>query len=342
MATITKRTTATGKAAWLVRIRKHGYPERTKTFQTKRDAEEWSRDIERAIARGHAIPDKQATQRTVADAIDRYIEHTLPHKKHNKDQRTVKSRLRWWRDELGRYALANVSPAVLVECRDKLQRGRSPATVNRHLAALSAVFRTAIEEWFWIEVSPMRNIRYLGEPRGRTRFLSDDERKALLAECRASRSPWIYPVVVVALATDMRRGEILGLTWADVDLQRQTATLRETKNGEMRVVPLTGHALDLIRELRKNKVQRIDGKVFPEDFREAFENAVQRAGIDDFRFHDLRHSAASYLAMNGATLMEIADVLGHKTLQMVKRYAHLTEQHTRSVVSRMNAQIFDA
>jgi integrase len=139
---------------------------------------------------------------------------------------------------------------------------------------------------------------------------------------------------------------LLGLHWPDVDLKRATLTFQETKNGERRAVPLTGPALALMHQ--HAKVRRLDTVlVFPDatgkrpvGIREAWEYAVKQAGIVDFRFHDLRHTAASYLAMSGASLAEIAEVLGHKTLAMVKRYAHLSEAHTRGVVERMNRAVF--
>ena len=152
-------------------------------------------------------------------------------------------------------------------------------------------------------------------------------------------------VVVLALATGARRGELLRLRWPDVDLKRGTLTFQETKNGERRAVPLTGQALAYEPTCEGTALDT--ALVFPDatgkrplGIREAFEGAVERAGIVDFRFHDLRHTFASYLAMNGATLAEIAEVLGHKTLAMVKRYAHLSEAHTRGVVERMNRAVF--
>ena len=205
----------------------------------------------------------------------------------------------------------------------------------------------------------MRKVTKPKEARGRVRFLSDDERTRLLAACRESPNPLLYPAVVLALSTGMRAGEIMGLYWREpksppedrawgvVDAVGSRIILHLTKNGERRVVPLVGHALDQVRELAK--VRRLDtdllfpGRVNPSepiDLRQPWEKAMEKADIHDFRFHDLRHSAASYLAMNGASLAEIAETLGHKTLQMVKRYSHLSEAHTASVVERMNAKIF--
>lgn len=191
------------------------------------------------------------------------------------------------------------------------------------------------------------------EPRGRVRFLSDEEREALLQACRDSSNPWLYLAVVVALSTGMRNGELMSLSWKDVDLKAGRIVLHETKNGERRVVPLAGPALSLLKEHAKvrrldtdllfpaNKKQE-DGTIRPIDLRTPWETALKRAGITDFHWHDLRHTAASYLAMNGASLAEIAEILGHKTLAMVKRYAHLSEAHTASVVERMNRAMFGA
>jgi len=184
------------------------------------------------------------------------------------------------------------------------------------------------------------------EPRGRVRFLSDDERDELLKVCKKSSYPHLYTVVVLALSTGMRQGEIMNLTWKDVDTKKGRIILHETKNGERRVVPLLGHAQKLIKKL--SKIRRIDsGLLFPGKnpkrpvfIRSPWAKAVVSAKLDDFKFHDLRHSAASYMLMSGASLGEIAELLGHKTLQMVKRYSHLSESHAASVVSKMNKKIF--
>jgi integrase len=192
----------------------------------------------------------------------------------------------------------------------------------------------------------MRKVSKPKEPRGRVRFLSEDERQRLLDACKASRNPYLYLVVVLALSTGARKMEILNLTWQNVDLQRGAITLHDTKNGERRVLPLAGPALELMHQ--HSKVRRIDTPlVFPRsdgrkplDIRSSWETTLKQADSTDFHFHDLRHSCASYLAMNGASLAEIAEVLGHKTLSMVKRYAHLSEAHTARVVARMNAAIF--
>jgi integrase len=350
MANIEKRTSKEGKISYRVKVRLKGYPTQQATFERLTDARKWAQQTEAAIREGRHFKTTEAKRRTLREMIDRYIRDIIPTKP------TTKNRiihLNWWKNELGQYSLAEVSPAMIAEKRDRLSSEiikadtkRSPSTVVRYLASLSHAFTIAMKEWGWIEDSPMRRVTKPKEPRGRVRFLSDEERARFLTECKNSDSEYLYLAVVLALSTGARRMEILGLQWQNVDLQRSFITLHETKNGERRALPLAGHALDQMKQ--HAKVRHVNCPfVFPSknlknpiDLRTPFENALKRAEITDFRWHDLRHSCASYLAMNGASLAEIAEILGHKTLQMVKRYAHLSEAHTSKVVARMNEKIF--
>ncbi|MGH8478860.1 MAG: tyrosine-type recombinase/integrase [Gammaproteobacteria bacterium] len=350
MATIEKRDTGEG-ITYRVKVRIKGHPAQSATFERLTDARRWAQSTEVAIRERRYFKTTEAQRRTLAELIDRYTRDVFPQK--GAWARSQATQLAWWRAELGALSLADVTPAMVAEARDKLARGmtvrggqRSPSTICRYLAALSHAFAIAVKEWGWLEDSPMRKVTKPREPRGRVRYLADEERGRLLEACRKSESPDLYCAVVIALSTGARRMEVLGLRWGQVDFSRRAITLLETKNGEIRSLPLVGHAFDLMAE--RAKVRRIDTDLVfpgrkknrPVDLRAPFETAVKRAGVEDFRWHDLRHSAASYLAMNGATLAEIAEVLGHKTLAMVKRYAHLSQAHTTRVVEAMNARIF--
>ena len=352
MATFDKHTANDGKITYRVRIRMKGCPLQTASFERLTDARRWAQQTETAIREGRYFKTRKAQRHTLAELIDRYLVDILPRKSPG-NINAQRGQLTWWREQLGARTLADLTPPLLAEYRDKLAAGypgterRGPATVVRYLAALSHCLSVAVKEYQWLDDSPLRKVSKPKEPCGRVRFLSAEERAALLTACEVSPNPYLFPVVVLALSTGMRAGEIMNLEWRDVDLARGWLTLRETKNGTMRGVPLAGKALDLVKEHARIR-RRLDTPLLfpgnnpgkPVDLRAPWNTAVKRAGIQDFRFHDLRHSAASYLAMNGASLNEIAAVLGHKTLSMVQRYAHLSESHQTGVVERMNAAIF--
>lgn len=351
MATIEARRADDGSLSYRVKVRLKGHPAATGTFQRLTDARRWAQSTEAAIREGRYFKTPEATRHTLSDLVDRYVDEVLPTKPKNASN--SKQHLLWWKDKIGAYSLADVTPALVVQCRNDLlatttRRGTkmANATVVRYMASLSHAFSLAVKDWQWVDDSPLRKVSKPKEPRGRERFLSDSERAALLQACKASSSRYLYTVVVLALSTGMRRGEIMSLRWPQVDIPRGRILLYETKNDTSRAVPLTGLALTLMSDLAK--VRRIDTDLVfsseagahPVDLTKPWTTALGRANLTNFRFHDLRHSAASYLAMNGATTIEIAAVLGHKTLQMVKRYSHLANSHTNSVVTSMNEKIF--
>jgi integrase len=209
-----------------------------------------------------------------------------------------------------------------------------------------------MKRWHWLKDSPMRQVDKPSEDNARTRFLSKDELQRLLAACRESKSPDLYLAVLLAITTGARQGELLGLRWRDMDLDRGLLHLRvdneTTTKGGVRSLPIAAQLLPLFKDrlaelaldTSKEEARIPSSLVFPGRvsantpiyLRRSFENALKRAGIEDFRWHDLRHSAASFFAANGASLLEIGAVLGHKTAQTTKRYAHLTEQATHALV----------
>lgn len=214
---------------------------------------------------------------------------------------------------------------------------RNPATVNRYIASLSHVFTVAIEEWGWIEHNPCERVKKLKESRGRDRYLNDEERERLLKACKEDHNEYLYPAVVLAIATGARRSELLDLQTRDVDLQTGRITFRDTKNGETRSVYLRGESFEVLKELSRDRIGRLFGN--ESTIRKGFERVREIAQLKDFRWHDLRHTTASYLAMNGATITEIAAVLGHKTLAVTKRYSHLSEGHVADVLEKMNKKV---
>lgn len=354
MATIQKRVSKDGKVSYRVQVRLRGYPPQSACFSRKTDASRWAQQIETSIREGRHFKTAEAKKHTLNDLVDRYIKTVVPNKKKHGIKQA--SQLQWWKQELGHYLLSDITPALVAEKRDKLLDGityrktkRSTSTVVRYMAALSHAFTIACKEWGWIEDSPMRKVTKPREPRGRVRFLNTNERECLLQACKDSNHPYLHIVVFLAISTGMRYSEIMKLTWSDVDFSKRRITLHETKNGERRVIPLVGKAAEMLKQHESSR--RMDTTlIFPAQkgqklqkpavLRSAWQRVLQKADIKNFTFHDLRHCCASYLAMNGASLAEIAEILGHKTLQMVKRYAHLSEAHTTSVIENMNEKIF--
>lgn len=351
MAIIDERTNAKGETTYRVRIRLKGHPVQTATFARKTDAKHWAQQTEAAMREGRYFKTSESRKRTVKELLDKYTSDILPTR--NKDKVTVEGHLKWWKKALGVYLLSDVTPQLIADCRDKLSKQvtktgnpPAPATVVRYLATLSVCFTYAVQDLGWLESNPVQKVRKPSLANERVRFLSNEERQALLLACKESKCPYLYPIVVIALSTGARMSEILHLQWKDIDVQKKMMRLEQTKNGEKRAVPLSEEAYKLVRALRK--VRRIDSQyLFPRadgkkpiEIKKHWKRAVESAGIQDFRFHDLRHTTASYLAMDGASALDIAHILGHKQLKMVKRYAHLTEQHTATILERMNRKQF--
>jgi len=338
------------KNTYTVSIRIKGQPHVSQTFDRKTDAVEWAKQTETDIKRGVFFKDYEASKHTVEELIDRYIKYELP--KRNSDHKKFLLHLNWWKSKIGKYYLSSINTPLLTEYKSVLENEPSkhvihgntklsPATINRYFATLSIVFSFAVKDWGWMSENPVYNVRKETEDNSRVRYLKQEEITVLLDECKKS-SYELYLLVLIALTTGARYNEITSLTWNDVDLQNNLFYFMDTKNGDNRGVPIPKVVQTELKEY--SKIRNLRNKfLFPGDNPnkpcnriKAFNNAVKRAGIEDFRFYDLRHTAASYLAMSGKTLSEIAEVLGHRTLQMVKRYSHLTKGHTAKVIEDMN------
>ncbi len=369
MASIRKRTTKEGGTYYTVQIRLKGYDPQTESFDRLTDARKWAQLTEAAIKEGRHFKTTEAKKHTFADAIDRYSADVLPIRFNSTEQRNRRPMLEWWKAQIGHCVMADLTTANFAQARDTLSKhGRkgkplSPATINKYFVVAKDILKRCVNEWHWLEQSPLRDGRVeLPElPRGIVRFLDDDELARLTAACKESPNPLLYPAFVLAISTGMRQSETMNLYWREpetpptetawgvVNLAESCIILHETKNGDRRRVPLTSLALLELQKL--NKVRRLDtALVFPSpthpykpiELKKAWSNALQRAEVNNFRWHDLRHCTASYLAMGGASMVDIAAVLGHRTLDMVKRYAHLSDGHIASVVERMNNQLFSA
>lgn len=344
MASIIKRKNKAGEiVGWQVKIRRDGYPPQSKTFKSKREADDWALDQERDMSHGSWRDRSSADSTTFYKLLERYNKDVTPTKRGADTEKVRIGTLQ--RDDLAKYKLSALSPMVLADWRDRrLAAGCAGSTVNRELNVISAVFNYARKELMIAVENPVAGIRRPPTEQGRERRLEDDEETRLLAALEehsgeqkradgkkyrvGTKNRFIKPVVRFAIETAMRRGEILALAWENVDLQKRTAYLPRTKNGDSRTVPLSSRAIAVLEELKTERdgVKPLCvGRVFPvteNALKLSFRRAAVRAGITNLHFHDLRHEATSRLAELLPNLIELAAVTGHKDLRMLKRYYH--------------------
>lgn len=353
MATIREK----GPYQWHAQIRIKGFPNVTKTFSTKKAAEQWAKVTEAEMIKGAYIHRTPSEKITLGELIKRYKKEVTPTKKNWKSEEEILNRIA---AKLGDYALVAVTSELIAKYRDELTQfgkvlangKRAPlaaSTVNHYLNAISVVIDTTLKEWGYVlNSNPVSNVKRPSQPKGRDRRLLPGEEKRILRECRRYKNPVLEPMVRLALETAMRQGELFGLQWEHVDLQRRTVRLYETKNGESRSVPLSSEAVRVLQSLRtpEERVTALPrGPVFSANVpatRIAFTRAVERARaryvaacgrvghepdpryLMNLVFHDLRHEATSRFFERGVfETMEVASITGHKTLSMLRRYTHL-------------------
>jgi integrase len=362
MATFEKRISGDGKTTYRAKVRLKGLPSESATFARLTDAREWAQRIESDMKAGRYFGGaKLHTFKELADEYEKASGDLL-------SIDDLKRHLAAWREEFGRDLLSEVTPERIKRARDKLLAGetryteratgdpkkdaqrqkgkRTGPTVNRYVATLSACLTYGVKQLGWIERNPVERVPKSKENPGRVRFLNEEELPRLLDACR----PWpdLYLAVVLSLTTGGRQGEIMGLRWPQIDFSRRVITLNQgtTKNKDARALPLSGEAFELLQERSKVRSLKDDRVFLPvtakginRGFREAWLRALKAANIEGFRWHDLRHTAASYLAMSGVSLVEIAKILGHRTLAMVARYAHLDPAHVVAVGDKLAARL---
>lgn len=330
-------------------VRRKGHPQQSENFGRKKDAEAWIRKIESELDKGKFLFDSKAKKRTVSDLLDRYEEDILPGKKSARDQ---SQQLEVWRELIGHESLLTLSPATLMEARTKLSKRKnrygklvSNSTVNRYLAALSHVLTVAETTYSWIAQNPMKKVPKLKEPQGRVRALCEEEIAQLLSACKETGNAVLELVVLIALTSGMRKGEVLGLRWDDILFEKGLAIIQDPKNGERRSAILLPVVVEELKK-RKEAITSPEGLIFPNrkgtgpvDLKKPWARAVNKANLKDFRFHDLRHTAATLIANGGGSVPQIATVLGHKSFRMASRYAHLTENHTRELLESAMREI---
>jgi integrase len=323
---------------------KHIY--KSKTFNSKREALDWEKKFLYELDAGIITKDS-IKKRKLQDAVQKYISTVLPQKPRNAPN--VIQHLKWWEEKIGHLQLSDVTPAVLAECRDVLLQEpnakgnlRQNNTVIRYLASMSIVLECCVKEWLWISQNPMRSIKKPKVGKGKTRFFDLEEVRKIKALCAETDSRLLLPIFILALHSGMRKGEVLSLTWDNIDFKNKEIHLPITKNGEPRDVPMTEEVHQVFSDLGNAKQINISGLVFPSpsnphkpiDIKSTWERVLEKAGIDDATFHTIRHTACSYLAQIGIPPILIARIVGHKDSRTTDRYTHAVKTHTRDAIDK--------
>ncbi len=321
----------------LVRVKGQG--SKSRTFNTYNMAERWANKTQDEMRAGDL---GKGGDRRFADVLPEYIAELAQRQLHTQDE--IEVQLQDWCKVLGPLSLSRITPAIIADHRNRLAATLKGGTVNRKLAALSGFFKWLVQERGTLKANPVKAVRRGKESPARVRYLTDAERERLFDACRRVDYPALYPLVVVACFSGCRQGELLNLNWQDVDLVNGWLHIRTSKNGEPRMVPLQGPALAVLKAWRHHAGENVTtlpvGKVFGiRSFpQKPWKRALQLAEVKDFRFHDTRHTAASYLVQSGAQLTDVASILGHRTLSMAMKYSHLSPARVSDVMSTMIAK----
>lgn len=349
--------------SYQVTIRIKPYKTVYKTFKdtnpkkAKKDAQLWAAKIEYEMVHGtfkqfnsFNNPTRDSIS-TMTDLITYYKTEIAP--THYRTPEKYSVMYDWWISKIGSIKVQDLSASILSSCKhvlatEKIKKKnqevvRGNNTINKYLMCLSAVLTYAVKELELIEINPLSKVGTLPKPEGRKRFLSLEEIEKLISACK-NHSDYLYIFVMLSLSTGGRYSEILKLKIENIDFQNNQVYFLNTKNKEDRGVPIDSSILQEVRKyISENK---IDSELFLNKrtnklyyIRGYLQNIIKKVGIDNFHIHDLRHTTASYIAMNGGSLLDIAEILGHKSLVMARRYSHLTKKHTASVLSRVTNKI---
>ncbi len=369
MAEIKKRLKKNGEINYTASIKIKGYPSVTKTFKLKTDAKEWANKTETEIRENINFPKRKAQKYTISDIIDKFIQNELPKKK-AKAQSEFKMVLDWYKNEIGDYYLSTLTTEMLVECREKLMRKNkeipiknkdsknlpprisdktlSPATINKYMTYMRVVFAYCVNDLDILDLNPMAKVKKLSEKNQRKRFLESKEIVKLLNACKVENYE-LYLCVLIALLASARKSEILHLTWVTVDLENKMFYFLDTKNGTDRGTPMHDYIYNELMSFKaQNKVRSLnndyifktaDGKPKESLIGKVFPKIVKQCGIKDFRFHDLRHTGASWQAMDGISQPITQKILGHKSPAMTNRYSHLRDDSLRPAINQVGNKI---
>jgi len=289
------------------------------------------KDIEARIAKGEFL----GTWRNKPPLFEAFLDEYLEYAKMNKSRKGFEQDYytsRHLRKFFGGYRLDQITPDLIEQYKRMRVKKVKPITVNRDLQVLRAMFNRAVA-WGLIDQNPMKKVQFFKEPPGRLRYLSKEEIVRLIN----AATGYMKVIIILALNTGMRRGEILSLEWSDIDFENRIIIVRQSKTNERRIIPMNDLVYKTLKEWRKHTRGKRLFRI--KSFKRSWKTTLKKAGITDFRFHDLRHTFASYLVMNSTDLRTVAELLGHKTLRMVQRYSHLSDEHMKIALERLGTNL---
>ena len=319
MATIRKRG-----AKWQVQIRRVGFPPISRSFHVHKDAEAWARQTEVQADRSELPNDPKILHRiTLGQLVERYRDTVSVKKRGYEVERIVLTA--FLRHPICRKPLSHIRTEDFVAYRDERLKTIKVTTLKRELSPLHNLFELARDEWgLPLPENPLGKLRLPFSPNRRERRLKEGELDRLITAAQPCRNSLILPIILFALATGMRRGEILSLRWEHIDREGHSLLIPHTKNGHSRILPLMRAAADVL-----DTIPVTGDRVFPltaNAFRLAWDRLRARAGLADLHFHDLRHEAISRFFEQGLTVPEVALISGHRDARMLFRYAHATRR----------------
>jgi len=345
MATISLRKRKHGQV-YRAEVRIAGHKPLSRTFDKESEACRWAEDVEETLRSGGFVGDAAPDDLTIKDALHRYLDEVSAQKAPltlDRDHRSAAPVI----EHFSSQTLRSVTPPMVTQYKNLRINMVSASTLRKELSILSHLYTIAITEWAYDVANPVKGVRRPKLTPGRLRMLEENEILRLLDACKKSRNPKLYHYVALQLQTGMRPSEGAGLRWNQVDLDKRMIDLTETKT-EPRRVPLTVQAVEVLADIMPAGDCSADDYVFLPGkisnmvrmrpsihFRSAFEHALGVANIKDFTMHDMRHTAASWMIMSGVDLRTLAEILGHKTMQMVQRYTHLLDKHKLKAVDQV-------
>ena len=318
---------------WYIDYYVKGVRKRKKIGPSKQVAELALAQVEVKIAKGEYLGIYEEKKLTFRQFAPEYLAYSQANKapgSYRRDQGIIEARLMPF---FGEQYLSEITLAMAEQYKGQRLTVVDPATVNKELNCLKAMLNKAVA-WKHLKTHPLVGMTLLKEPPGRLRYLTLEEKDRLLEAC--ADPLYLRPIVELAMHTGMRRGNIVKLRCADIDLKRRMILLPRTKNNERNVIPMNDTVAAVLQAMPRHLNSDV---LFPgvngNMVTMAFKRACRRAGIPDFRFHDLRHTFGSYLAMEGFNLRTIQQLLGHKDLRMTMRYSHLSAEHLQQAVNRL-------